>query len=82
MVQAVEVLTESQKLSVLLRCVRRGLEELVMTRFAFVEPTAESFCSLLGSLSSVKYLTLSQMVCSVDTFKIMQGVADNIPELR
>jgi hypothetical protein len=82
-VQALEVLTESQKLSVLLRCVRRGLEELVLTRFAFVGPTAESFCSLLGSLSSVKYLTLSQMVCSVDTFKIlMQGVVDNIPELQ
>ena len=83
MVHALEVLIESENLSVLLRCVRRGLEELVLTRFAFVESTAESFCSLLGSLSSVKSLTFSQMACSDDTFKILiQGILDNISELR
>ena len=48
-----------------------------------MNPRQRVFARLLGSLSSVKSLTFSQLACSENTFKIlMQGILDNIPELR
>ena len=83
MEHATKVLTEGETLPILLKYVRCGLEELVLTRFVFDEHTVDSFCLVLGQLSSVKNLTLSKLACSAKSFKrLMQGIADNIPELR